>query len=121
MARPLRIEFAGALYHVTARGNERRDIYFSDEDRLLFLRTLGEVCSELNWRCHAYCQMTNHYHLLVETPDANLSRGMRQLNGEYTQFINRSIGVLAISFRAASRAYSLIRTAICWSWPDISC
>lgn len=90
MARPLRIEFAGALYHVTARGNERRDIFFSDDDRSRFLGTLSEVCSRFNWRCHAYCQMTNHYHLLVETADANLSRGMRQLNGVYTQSVNRS-------------------------------
>jgi putative transposase len=89
MARPLRIEFAGALYHVTARGNERRSIFFSDDDRSRFLDTLGEVCARFNWRCHAFCQMTNHYHLLVETPEANLSRGMRQLNGVYTQYINR--------------------------------
>jgi putative transposase len=90
MARPLRIEFAGALYHVTARGNERRDIFFSDNDRSSFLSTLSDVCSRFNWRCHAYCQMTNHYHLLIETAEANLSRGMRQLNGVYTQHINRS-------------------------------
>jgi putative transposase len=89
MARPLRIEFAGALYHVTARGNERRDIFFSDDDRSRFLDTLSEVCARFNWRCHALCQMTNHYHLLVETPQANLSRGMRQLNGVYTQSVNR--------------------------------
>ncbi len=89
MARPLRIEFAGALYHVTARGNERRDIFFSDDDRSQFLDTLGEVCARFNWRCHAFCQMTNHYHLLIETPEANLSRGMRQLNGVYTQQVNR--------------------------------
>lgn len=89
MARPLRIEFAGALYHVTARGNERRDIFFSDDDRLRFLSSLSEVCADFNWRCHAYCQMTNHYHLLVETLDANLSKGMRHLNGVYTQTINR--------------------------------
>jgi len=89
MARPLRIEFAGALYHVTARGNERRDIFFADDDRRQFLDTLGEVCTRFNWRCHAFCQMTNHYHLLVETAEANLSRGMRQLNGVYTQQVNR--------------------------------
>ncbi len=72
MARPLRIEFAGALYHVTARENERRSIFFSDDDRSRFLDTLGEVCARFSWRCHAFCQMTNHYHLLVETPEANL-------------------------------------------------
>ena len=90
MTRPLRIEFAGALYHITARGNERRSIFFCDEDRLRFLGTLEEVCVHFNWRCHAYCQMTNHYHLLVETLEGNLSKGMRQLNGVYSQYINRT-------------------------------
>ena len=91
MARPLRIEFAGALYHITARGNERRSIFFlCDEDRLRFLSTLNEVCERFNWHCHAYCQMTNHCHLLVETLDGNLAKGMRQLNGVYSQNINRT-------------------------------
>jgi len=90
MARPLRLELAGALYHVTSRGDGREDIYLSDDDRLAWLQTLAEVCKRFNWVCHAYCQMTNHYHLLVETPDANLSKGMRQLNGVYTQRFNRS-------------------------------
>lgn len=90
MARPLRLELAGALYHVTSRGDGREDIYLSDEDRLAWLETLAEVCKRFNWLCHAYCQMTNHYHMVVETPDANLSQGMRQLNGVYTQRFNRS-------------------------------
>lgn len=90
MARPLRLEFAGALYHVTSRGDGREDIYLSDEDRLAWLETLAAVCSRFNWVCHAYCLMTNHYHLMVETPDANLSIGMRQLNGVYTQRFNRT-------------------------------
>ncbi len=90
MARPLRLELAGALYHVTSRGDGPDDIYLSDEDRLAWLETLGQVCERFNWVCHAYCQMTNHYHLVVETPDANLSKGMRQLNGVYTQRFNRS-------------------------------
>ncbi|MCP3866594.1 MAG: hypothetical protein GY703_00560 [Gammaproteobacteria bacterium] len=90
MARPLRIEFAGAFYHVTARGNERRNIFFSDGDRQKSLSTLGDVCAGFNWRCHAYCQMTNHYYLLVEMLDGNLSKAMRQLNGVYTQYINRA-------------------------------
>jgi putative transposase len=90
MARPLRIEFAGALYHVTSRGNERREIFFSDEDRATFLGVLGDVVVRFDWLCHAYCLMGNHYHLLVETPEANLSKGMRQLNGVYTQLINRT-------------------------------
>ncbi len=79
MSRPLRIEFAGALYHVTARGNRREAIYEDDADRRLFLDVLGDVVERFNWLCHAYCLMTNHYHLMVETPDGNLAKGMRQL------------------------------------------
>lgn len=89
MSRPLRLEFSGALYHVTSRGNERKAIYLEDSDFEIFLNLLNTVCSRYNWVIHAYCLMDNHYHLLVETPDANLSKGMRQLNGVFTQSINR--------------------------------
>ena len=89
MARPLRIEFAGALYHLTARGDRREPIYENDEDRHSFLSILGTVVGDFNWVCHAYCLMVNHYHLLVETPEGNLAKGMRQLNGLYTQWSNR--------------------------------
>ncbi|NVK43915.1 MAG: transposase [Oceanospirillaceae bacterium] len=89
MARPLRLEFAGALYHLTSRGNRRELIYETDEDRCVFLAVLDEVCETFNWVCHAYCMMGNHYHLLIETPEGNLSQGMRQLNGVYTQRFNR--------------------------------
>jgi REP element-mobilizing transposase RayT len=89
MARPLRPELAGGLYHVTARGDGRDDIYLSNIDRKAWLEVLGQVCKRFNWVCHAWCQMTNHYHLLIETPEANLAEGMRQLNGVYTQRSNR--------------------------------
>jgi REP element-mobilizing transposase RayT len=89
MARPLRIEYDGAVYHVTSRGNERRSIYRDDEDRRMFLDILQKAITRYNWLCHAYCLMTNHYHLLIETPDGNLSNGMRQINGAYTQGFNR--------------------------------
>ena len=89
MTRPLRIEFAGALYHVTSRGNSQEDIYLDDEDRKIYLEVLQDVCERFNWIIHAYCLMSNHYHLLIETPDGNLSKGMRQLNGVYTQRFNR--------------------------------
>ncbi|MFC6672069.1 transposase [Marinobacterium aestuariivivens] len=89
MARPLRLQFAGALYHVTSRGNRRESIYETDEDRSLFLGVLDDVCEAFNWICHAYCLMGNHYHLLIETPEGNLCHGMRQLNGVYTQRFNR--------------------------------
>ncbi len=90
MARPLRIQFAGALYHVTSRGNAREPIFTGDEDRRCLLHILGHVVDSHHWACHAYCLMPNHYHLLVETPEANLSRGMRQINGVYTQRFNRA-------------------------------
>lgn len=90
MARPLRLEFAHALYHVTSRGDRREDIYHDDADRQAWLSVLAQVCRRFNWTVHAYCLMSNHYHLLVETPDANLSAGMRQLNGVYTQLTNRA-------------------------------
>jgi len=89
MSRPLRLEYAGALYHVTSRGNERNAIYRDDADFEMYLDVLTQVCKRFNWVIHAYCLMTNHYHLLVETPDGNLSKGMRQLNGVYTQKFNR--------------------------------
>ena len=92
MARPLRIELTGGLYHVTARGDRREAIYLDEDDRLAWLALLGDVCERFNWRCHAFCQMTNHYHLVIETPEGNLSRGMRQLNGVYTQRANRKHG-----------------------------
>jgi REP element-mobilizing transposase RayT len=89
MARPLRIEFPGALYHVTSRGNAREPIFLTDGDRRLFLSILGEVVEQCRWLCPAYCLMENHYHLVVETLEANLSQGMRQLNGVYTQRLNQ--------------------------------
>lgn len=99
MARPLRLEYAGALYHVTARGDRREDIFFQDKDRVEFLSVLKEVCERFNWVIHAYCQMINHYHLLVETVDGNLWRGMRQLNGVYTQRFNRCHGLTGHLFQ----------------------
>jgi putative transposase len=75
MARPLRIEFAGALYHVTARGDRQEEIYENDQDRRAYLDILGEVVKQFHWICHAYCLMGNHYHLLIETSEGNLSKG----------------------------------------------
>jgi len=89
MARPLRLELAGGLYHVTSRGNARGEIYLDDEDRVSWLELFNDVCYRFNWICHAYCLMSNHYHVVVETVEGNLSKGMRQLNGVYTQTFNR--------------------------------
>lgn len=92
MARPLRIEYAGAVYHITSRGNERKAVFKTDQDRINFLNTLQHVNKRYHWICHAYCLMDNHYHLLIETPDGNLALGMRQLNGVYTQLFNKLHG-----------------------------
>ncbi len=89
MSRPLRIEFEGALYHITSRGNARQRIFLDDEDRYGFLDILSKTIERTNWKCHAFCLMSNHYHMVLETPLANLSNGMRELNGNYTQAFNR--------------------------------
>jgi REP element-mobilizing transposase RayT len=104
MARPLRLEFAGALYHVTSRGNRREMIYESDDDRRAWVSILDDVCKIFNWVCHAYCLMGNHYHLLIETPEGNLSKGMRQLNGVYTQVFNRQHSRVGHVFQGRYRA-----------------
>ena len=92
MARPLRIEFAGAVYHVMARGNARADIFVDDDDRQRFVDNLGRVAKRFDWRVWAWCLMDNHYHLLIETLQPTLSRGMREVNGIYTQAFNRRHG-----------------------------
>ena len=89
MARPLRVQFPGALYHVTARGNGRQPIFADDADHERLLAVLASVVARYHVLCHAYCLMVNHYHLLLETPEANLSRAMRQLNGVYSQGFSR--------------------------------
>jgi REP element-mobilizing transposase RayT len=104
MTRPLRIEFGGAIYHVTSRGDRREAIFVTDADRHQWLDLLGEVCERFNWRCHSYCLMDNHYHLLVETVEGNLSAGMRQLNGVYTQRHNRAHGRVGHVFQGRFKA-----------------
>lgn len=104
MARPLRIEFSGALYHVTARGNARADIFYDEEDRKRFLALLANVLQRHGWYCHAYCLMDNHYHLLVETENSSLSKGMKFLNGGYTQQFNRRHGRVGHVFQGRFKA-----------------
>ena len=104
MARPLRIELSGGLYHVTSRGDRREDIYFSEADREAWLALFAQVCARFNWICHAYCLMTNHYHLIIETPEGNLANGMRQLNGVYTQIVNRAHGRVGHVFQGRYKA-----------------
>jgi putative transposase len=111
MARPLRLEHSGALYHVTSRGDRREDIYLDDADRGEWLAVLDKVCGRFNWVVHAYCQMTNHYHFLVETVDGNLSKGMRQLNGQYTQRFNNRHRMVGHLFQGRYKAILIQKDA----------
>lgn len=88
MGRALRIEYPGAHYHVTSRGNERKDVFKSRKDREQFLTYLESAVTRYGAVIHAYCLMTNHYHLLIETPDGNLARIMQHINGAYTNYFN---------------------------------
>jgi len=88
MARPFRIEFPGAVYHVTSRGNEKRRIFKSDRDRKAFLAFLGQTAKRFGWSITAWVLMTNHFHLVIQTPEPNLSRGMHWLNGSYAGWFN---------------------------------
>jgi putative transposase len=92
VVRPLRILISDGVYHVTARGIERRAIYADDQDRFAFLAVLEKTVDRFAWQCLAYCLMPNHFHLLVETPEPNLARGMQQLNGRYAQGFNKRHG-----------------------------
>src|SRR5437879_4609907 len=104
MPRPLRIEYPGAVYHVMARGNQGRPIFKDDKDRQRFLETLEEACAKTGWRVHAYVLMANHYHLLLETPEANLVVGMKWLQGTYTQRYNGRHEVFGHLFQGRYKA-----------------
>lgn len=99
MSRPIRLEFSGAVYHVTSRGDRRGPIYVDDEDRRLHLDLLAQAAERFDAQVLAYCQMGNHYHLVLHTRQANLSRMMRHLNGVYTQAFNRRHGLVGNLFQ----------------------
>lgn len=109
MSRPLRIDVPNAIQHVTARGNARELVFRDETDRRLWLETLGRTAGRFGWLVLAYCQMGNHFHLLVETPQPNLSRGMRQLNGVYAQRFNRRHGRVGHVFQARFHATMIER------------
>lgn len=90
MARPIRIEYSGAVYHITTRGNDRQSIYETKADRYRFLTIVEQACKRYQWSVYAYCLMDNHYHLLIETREPTLSKGMRHINGVYTQWFNNT-------------------------------
>ncbi len=111
MARPLRVEFPGALYHVTARGDRREEIFDDDEDRRALLEVLGLALDRFDAGCHAYCLMPNHYHFVIETHRANLSRLMRHVNGVYTQRYNRRHDKIGHLFQGRFKAILVDRDA----------
>jgi len=89
MARKLRVQYPGAIYHVMNRGDRREPIFNDDADRETFLKTLGQACEKTDWLVHAWCLMSNHFHLVVETPRGNLVEGMKWFLGTYTSRFNR--------------------------------
>ena len=111
MSRPLRIEFPGAVYHVTSRGDRREPIYREDADRLLQLDMLATALDRFDAQVLAYCQMGNHYHLVLYTRQGNLSRLMRHLNGVYTQAFNRRHGLVGHLFQGRFKAILVDRDA----------
>ncbi len=111
MSRPLRLEFEGAIYHVTSRGDRREAIYRDDEDRLAQLHVLGQAMERFDAQVLAYCQMGNHYHLVLHTRQANLSRTMRHINGVYTQQFNRRHGLVGHLFQGRFKAILVDRDA----------
>src|SRR5438309_1620725 len=93
MGREQRPQIPGGLYHINTRGNRRAPIYLDDEDRVHFLQLLAKVIVRAKWSCHAYCLMTNHYHVLVETREPTISAGMELLNGQFARGFNAKYGL----------------------------
>ena len=104
MSRPLRIEYENAFYHVMNRGRGRENIFLSDNDFKYFLHCIEQASFRFNIEVHSYCLMTNHYHLLIKTPDANLGRAMKHINGLYTQYFNRVHNTDGALFRGRYKA-----------------
>jgi REP-associated tyrosine transposase len=92
MPRPPRLQVPGGVYHVVSRGNRRQAIFLDDSDFVRFLEILANVVSRLGWKCHAYCLMPSHFHLVIETPEPNISVGMQRLNSAYAQWFNNRHG-----------------------------
>ena len=104
MSRPLRIEYENAFYHVMNRGRGHENTFLSDDDFKYFLYCIEQASLRFNIEVHSYCLMTNHYHLLIKTPDANLGRAMKHINGLYTQYFNRTHNTDGALFRGRYKA-----------------
>ena len=120
MARPLRIQFEGAIYHITSRGNARQEIFLDDADRRAFLEALAEAVDRFGWICHAYCLMPNHYHLLIETPEPNLSRGCSSsMACSHSDSIVTTSG-WGMFCRVDTRRSLWSARHTCWNWRGMS-
>lgn len=116
MARPLRIEFPGAYYHVMSRGLERRRIFLTSGDHRTFFDLLADVAQRWQVKVFAYCCMPNHYHILLQTPLGNLSRVMRHIDGVYTQRFNRARQRDGRCSEGVTNPSSLMLKPICYRW-----
>ena len=108
MPRKLRLQYPGAMYHVMSRGNRCGKIFLDDVDRQDFLKTLAEACQKTGWQVHAYCLMRNHFHMVLETPNANLVEGMRWFLSAYTVTVRRSRLTLRVAGLAGWRGETTI-------------
>jgi putative transposase len=117
MPRAPRLQVAGGVYHVISRGNRRQTVFHDDTDYACFIELLETVVRRYGWRCHGYCLMPNHFHLLIETPEPNISEGMQRLNSRYAQWFNRRYGYTGHLFqgrfygRLVESAYHLLELA----------
>lgn len=109
MSRPIRIEFPGAIYHISSRGHDNQKIFIDDDDKQFFVDLLQKTVDRFHWVCHAWCLMPDHYHVVMETPEGNLSIGMRELNGGYTQYFNRRYALQGPAMQGRFKAILLER------------
>jgi len=112
MARKLRIQYPGAIYHVVSRGDHRERIFKDERDRQRFLDTLGESCAKTNWLVHAFCLMPNHFHLVLETPQPNLVAGMKWLLGVYTSRFNHRHKAFGHLFQGRYKSLIVVEAAM---------
>ena len=115
MARPLREQLAGGIYHVYARGNARTALFLDDRDRRVYLASLAQTIRRQRWRCLAYCLMSNHVHLVIETPEPNLASGMQRLHGGYAQWFNHRHGRVGHLFQGRYGSVLVTSDAQLWA------
>jgi REP element-mobilizing transposase RayT len=113
MARPLRINYENAVYHIFARGNRKEDIFYSDEDKRLFQEKMNKTFQKYSLICYAYCLLDNHYHLFLKTPKANLSKGMHYLNVSYANYFSARYRLSGALFQGRYKSISNQGTADC--------